>query len=862
MIFLKGGKMKHTPTIEQTTDELVRDGLVRKVMSVFFVGAISLAASAFDTTGYVVLDADDVLNTTESFTGSLPGGVKWHDGGAPEPGKKYYAGYRIAQPAIGSKADPAVYSFAGDELVLGDGGYIWVRGSAANEVTVTNLVMLGGSWFQFGGKLISTYGNCTIRESSRENPAKMLSGAAITDNWVFEFPSALHGDVDQYIATVNTKAATFHCHAFIGSQADYYGNYVVKTNTAFYVASTPGKVIVEAGGVFRNYYQHGNSSDTASTYIVVSNPEVASMVVEAGGLVTVSRTGILTVGDLTLKAGAKIRLASDSTTNGLVVVTGSLTVDGVVDVELARSYNISTGTPPSYRSIILAPGATGTIDPSLFKFSDPTITASCGSLPHIIKKAVVDGDGSTTLVESRKEIVTLRRGHSGADEKTISALWSAKNQAGNDFWSNGLEPKAGYDYLCQSMSVGITPPTNSVPLRFAGDSLTIALGSSANGSFDSGAKAPLYGIDIAELSVQDDKFLIYDGMKEANGASYDRRCFRICGGTLNLRGTCVFEPFGELLLRIESNLTGDGLLRADTYAASANGGPRGWTELTGDNSAWTGKLLVTVDYNDRSRDAEWGTPCPNEKLFASLIVRNAKNLGGPLETFAKDALLVNQMCMVRAVDDIDFSTRNRGVMVEREARFSVDEGKTFRIGNQLTLAGVMRKEGAGVLALGGPLRFIDGEAATLPVAMTNRMRLVEGALKPMATNAFDGAEIVVESDAARFMFDIAPEADELKAFGLFDTKWATPIVLDGATKINVELVPPSDVWLQEAHDGYTVGLFTVASQSTAEAILAKVSVNRRYAKNHLNLRVAANDIGSYTVEAVFERKPGFVLTYR
>ena len=864
MIFLKGGKMKHTPTIEQTTDELVRDGLVRKVMSVFFVGAISLAASAFDTTGYVVLDADDVLNTTESFTGSLPGGVKWHDGGAPEPGKKYYAGYRIAQPAIGSKADPAVYSFAGDELVLGDGGYIWVRGHADNIVTVTNLVMLGGSRFHFGSKLTATYGNCTIRESSLEKPAKMSSGAHISrSGWVFEFPASLHGDADQCIAAENTwvDATSFHNHAFIGSQSNYFGTYLVKTNTSLYVASTPGQVVVEAGGEFINYYQHGTSSDTATTSVIVSNPEVASMVVEAGGMINVSRTGIVTVGDLTLKAGAKIKLASDSTTNGLVVVTGSLAVEGTVDITLGRTYNTSTGVPPSFKTIILAPGASGTIDPDLFMFSDPTIQNPRGDLPHVVKRAVTGADDSTTLVETRKEIVVLNRGYSSAEDKTESALWQAKNNSGVNFWSNGEKPQTGLDYLCYSMSVGITTPTNSAPFRFAGDSLTLSSGKNGSLTFNSGSKGPQYGLEVSHLSVENDGFLVYSGTKEDGDSSYDMRCFRILGGTMHLSGTCTFRPFGgDMLLRVESNLTGDGLLRADTYVASANGGPRGWTELTGDNTAWKGKALVTADYNDRTRDAEWGSPCPNEKLFATLVVRNERNLGGPLDAFAKDALKVNQMCMLRVVGDVDFSTANRGVMIEREARFHVVDGKTFTIGNQLTMAGVLRKEGAGTLALGGPLRFIDGEASTAPVAMTNRLRLVEGALKPMATNALDGAEIVVESDSAKFLFDAAPSADGLQAYGLVNTKWANPVVLSGASKIRVEIVPPDAAWLDEAHDGYRMGLFTVASQATAESILGNISYNKRYAKNSLALRVVQNDASSYTVEGVFTPKPGVIIS--
>ena len=88
----------------------------------------------------------------------------------------------------------------------------------------------------------------------------------------------------------------------------------------------------------------------------------------------------------------------------------------------------------------------------------------------------------------------------------------------------------------------------------------------------------------------------------------------------------------------------------------------------------------------------------------------------------------------------------------------------------------------------------------------------------------------------------------------------TPVVLSGASKIRVEIVPPDAAWLDEAHDGYRIGLFTVASQATAESILGNISYNKRYAKNSLALRVVQNDASSYTVEGVFTPKPGVFIS--
>ena len=75
-------------------------------------------------------------------------------------------------------------------------------------------------------------------------------------------------------------------------------------------------------------------------------------------------------------------------------------------------------------------------------------------------------------------------------------------------------------------------------------------------------------------------------------------------------------------------------------------------------------------------------------------------------------------------------------------------------------------------------------------------------------------------------------------------------------------MPPDATWYENDHTGHSVGLFTVSSESVAETILGKITYRRVYPRNLLSMRVVQKDASSYTVEAVFDPRPGFVMSFR
>lgn len=164
-------------------------------------------------------------------------------------------------------------------------------------------------------------------------------------------------------------------------------------------------------------------------------------------------------------------------------------------------------------------------------------------------------------------------------------------------------------------------------------------------------------------------------------------------------------------------------------------------ELAGDNSAF-GSLLVLkcdVDY---------------PKCSPVLKISDARNLGGPMwngKCLAYAVWIRNGNCL-QATKSLTLAEPTRGIFAQGVngenvygARFRADEGVTLTIdGSPLAMSGRLVKEGAGKLAVGGTLRYIDDATNTMlaePVAGKNLVHVEEGSLQALSTGAFDKAKL-------------------------------------------------------------------------------------------------------------------------
>ncbi len=799
---------------------------------------------------YVYMEATDGYTDSTSFNTA----GKWSDHEPPSPTKKYYVpvGIDLRTP----NTNVTDYVFGGSELVLA--GAINPLSRMNSIATITNLVMLGGSRIYYSGQKTAIQGTAHVQDSSLSNPANVASGMDLGETfsfWVQELGFDFVGAADQVLKVrqyggVENKANTLAVFAFTHSLSNFLGTLVIaKKSWLSITGPCGGPVNVESSGRLCSAYFHGNSANDflPEHYWAFNHPEIPTLTLAAGGELELYTNTTVTAGDCTMGNGAKILVHVDknSGTTGLFTVTNSLTVSGKVAVNIKCTLSeLPLSAPTTNVFMRLAPSAANALTEDDIEVSGGIFVAA---LPHWIVGSRLLGDGSREFFVTRRAIVKMLRTEN-IETKGYSQFNCATNASGLPYWSDGAAPSPEKDYYSDISGSLSSPDGETVP-TFAGASLTVR----SSTSIMTGNKAPMRGIRVDDFHPYGAGLLkVWQGTTYPD--SYELVTYLLQGKKLTLygeAGSWILRPFGNKLLRIENEFFGNGSLTVTTEeAASAEANVRGTVELTGLNTNWTGSISVTMTSHYRA-DRSGSKDVPSEIAHAALIVRDGRNLGGPLKEFKYNSLSMNQMSRLRAVADVSLDQANRGVLISGMARFDVDAGKMLSIRNPLTLKGRMRKQGAGTLALGGSLRFINGAEDTAPLAGTNVMELAAGALKPLATNAFDGAAIEITNATAKILFDIAPEADGLREYGLLNTKWATPLTLSGAaTSINVEfdktgheLAPPEMRW--------SVGLFTVSTEALAEDIAGKVNATSPYTSSRVKCSYAQNALGSWTVTATF-----------
>ena len=235
-------------------------------------------------------------------------------------------------------------------------------------------------------------------------------------------------------------------------------------------------------------------------------------------------------------------------------------------------------------------------------------------------------------------------------------------------------------------------------------------------------------------------------------------------------------------------------------------------------------MAVTLDYPQNLTFAS---------EFMSLRVSAASALGGPRSEFTYDALKIEHAGRLEAYGSFTMDEPTRGVLVVGQGRFYVKADETLTLKEQLTANGRIYKEGAGTLAIGGPLQFLDSEGTltdTAPAEATNRTFYVTaGTLKPIGARSLDGLDVVFSNITSHasvaLRFDAAPQDAEMQEFGAINLKAAAPFaaVLEGGGKVPVSFDLPENAALQ-----YDVPLFTVDA-AAADGILSAIEVTEKFA---------------------------------
>ena len=286
-------------------------------------------------------------------------------------------------------------------------------------------------------------------------------------------------------------------------------------------------------------------------------------------------------------------------------------------------------------------------------------------------------------------------------------------------WANGAVAQPEFDYFVTNTVMQTGRQYNSTSPAFNGGSLTIVGGglymTSPNVDvgdltfygnvivrYNAGEVNPFSGITCGSVCVADGAYIELKTLKMGNG--------RIGTG------------------RIATAVSGNGSIEASLNSKIDGGAP---VYLTGDNSAFSGKLKVTNPGTITSvADA------------TTLHLGEATSFGGAMAEATADGVTLEKYSLLQPEKTMTLDATNRGITI-MSGGFNVSNELALTVAVPLTIAGPAFKLGAGELALGGALTLESGG-----------FTVMEGAVRPLADAAVagdftfaDGTTIVLDPAA-------------------------------------------------------------------------------------------------------------------
>ena len=665
-------------------------------------------------------------------------------------------------------------SFAGKKLTIEQGYLLQYESSSCGTwFNSDGLVLQEGTWYYAGGVANST---STIHGSIKviSAAAKPFCIASPSAGTTFDFQDALSTDDSSAVLCIgvgkNYDGGEIGEERFSlvlnGSCADFLGTMVVTS-------------------------RYDNTESSFGTRLLVGTASVGGMIAMRRGTVLELATGLpgLSVGTLALDGGGRVALSAFGQT---ITATSALSVtDGPVEISVSddTGATVPSAGATNEVALVVVP-RTVALDADDFRLAGITNSSPLASFAGL---RVVESGETKTLVARFIPVATLVTGDSGTFTYPGSTGCSSLTQPSH--WSDGDEVRTGVAYLVTKVDdqarTLLTPGGLKVDYAFPGDSLTIDTGCSLF-LFNKSFSAPLVRFRAgASLSVGDSSGGVITG-----------------GKVIAESGTVSMTARSGNIVKIESEL--EGAAEISVGRAGGTGAPQANNEFTGTNLNFLGSFYIGQNSEPDM-----------ERKFQTLWVSDERNLGGRLAAFNYNALRMDRMARLRTRTSFTLTPAyNRGVYVNQLARFYADEGMTLGMNAALTMNGKLVKEGPGVLAMGGTMKYLNASSvpADTPRANSNLLEVAEGTLRVTAAEAIDGLAVTLDV-GSRLVLSFNGGDAALRERGIVNVKSSTPFAIDaafgGIMPFSVEL-PAGYV----PSNGDTFGLFTVATSALADEVKA------------------------------------------
>ena len=227
--------------------------------------------------------------------------------------------------------------------------------------------------------------------------------------------------------------------------------------------------------------------------------------------------------------------------------------------------------------------------------------------------------------------------------------------------------------------------------------------------------------------------------------------------------------------------------------------------LQSDNSRFRGKFKVALPNTATGADKA-----------AGLRIVDANALGGALGVMTPDALTLNANNGLIVGETLSLVAENRGILMQTNAYFEVESGKTLTLKEPIRVVNGILKKGSGTLAIGGDVT-IGEDGATSPNGTNNKLTVQAGTIKAASTNGI--AKLAFEfASGTKMEVDAFPTDDGVASAGFYLAD-DTPFTAADA-KIPLNIAFPDGYKIEE---DVNVVLCTVKS-TNVDSVMNRITI--------------------------------------
>lgn len=545
-----------------------------------------------------------------------------------------------------------------------------------------------------------------------------------------------------------------------------------------------------------------------------------------------------------------VAISADASTCSLLRVTDSLSLSTPVIVRPTIAVDAATASTLDYGDLHLFAATNAAAATRLAVLKAPVgvildasrfILDTDDILPHLPYYELEVSDDSesiSTLWLVRKPVVWTTAADSGQWDTVFTKT---------PHWADETLPSKVNDYIALN-SIRTPNTTSTTEQLFNGYSLSLVSNVTLS------TQSPIVRIDdlrvfgagtMANLNNPSVAMNIVPGPTKGTTIVNGRiRVDTEVGTTAKARAFNLMSYRGKAYT-VNAEISGRGTLYLEGGATQgSNSDPEnGWYALLGLNTNYYGTIHVRNAAATASNDRR-----------THLLVNDPRNLGGPLPSFLPNALVLDRNCALRPLASITLDDETRGIhMAGARTLLTVTNDVTLTLKERITYGnGVVVKDGAGELALGGPQPWFSTSGSTTPASGKNVLDIREGTLRPVSAEAFQGLSVVITNGATLAVNVPASNTDGgIGQYGMLNTAWDAPLVIP-ASGLTVELRDGDGVLSSGTRPGY-VPVCTVNAEGRA-SLEGKLSVAGLAGTGYAATQVwRDNGDGTHTFAATLSR---------